>query len=83
MRIENNAIQYTPAPGTTGTSASRQSAEDSAGGDHVQLSSLAQFSMGDSPKVPRLAAEFAAGRYFVAPHEIATGMIAEHLALQS
>ena len=84
MRIESNALQFAPAAATSVAAESPYSPVDgdSAGGDRVQLSSLAQFSMGESPKVPRLAAEFAAGRYSIAPRHIATGIITEHLALQ-
>ena len=84
MRIESNALQFAPAAATSVAADSPYCVEggDSAGGDRVQLSSLAQFSMGDSPTVPQLAAAFAIGRYFAAPSQIAAGIIAEHLALQ-
>lgn len=85
MRIESNALHLTPSERTSAAPVDCQSSlEDgaSAGGDRVQLSSLAQFAMGDSPKVPRLAADYAAGHYYAAPQQIAMGMIAEHMVVK-
>lgn len=81
MRIDNNVLNFTQGlRQTTQAQGSKSSNEDGVawtGGDHVQLSGLAQTVGDDSPRVEQLAADYAAGRYGVTPQQVAASMVGE------
>ena len=78
MRIKNNALGFTQAPGQQAQPAGLQNSNhgiSSKAGDSVRLSSATQLASSDSPKVRQLAGDYAAGRYRLSPQEIAASII--------
>jgi anti-sigma28 factor (negative regulator of flagellin synthesis) len=82
MIIHNSITSPAPLTGRTSPTnlaprtASTPGQVEQNGGDHAQISDLAQLA-GDSSKISRLQAAFELGTYHVSPGEIAGALIRE------